>query len=193
MRRSLVCAGRLWTTLYIFENNLFTRELQPIDYNKEREIFVQCTLCKYNKTVSLKRFQSSNFVQYYKIKHLNIAYNVQTEAILTLRNSILIKIDFFNTESRKRTRTNTIIEFNEDEVYHKLLKFIIDNNLSFNIFNSDLFKDLLNYYNKSSPVINRWKIKNILEKTYNDYFTNFIYDLNQNIVSNGSISLSFDI
>ena len=179
--------------IYIFENNLFTREIQPIDYNKEREIFVQCTLCKYNKTVSLRRFQSSNFVQHYKIKHPNIAYNAQTEATLTLRNSIPTKTDFFNTKSRKRTRTNTIIEFNEDEAYHKLLKFIIDNNLSFNILNSDSFKDLLNYYNKSSPVINRWKIKNILEKTYNDYFTNFIYDLKQNIASNGTFSLSFDI
>lgn len=179
--------------IYIFENNLFTRELQPIDYNKEREIFVQCTLCKYNKTVTIKGFQSSNFVQHYKIKHPNIAYNVQTETTLTLRKSIPIKTDFFNTESRKRTRTNTIIEFNEDEAYHKLLKFIIDNNLSFNILNSNSFKDLLNYYNKASPVINRWKIKNILEKTYNDYFTTFIYDLKQNIVSNGSFSLTFDI
>ena len=106
---------KLSKDIYIFENNLFTREILPIDYNKEREILViQCTLCKYNKTVSLNGFQSSNFVQHYRNKHSNIVYNLKTEAILTLRNSIPTKPDFFNIESRKRNRTNTLIEFNEN-------------------------------------------------------------------------------
>ena len=66
----------IFKSIYIFENNLFIREFQSIDYNKEREIFIQYILCKYNKTVSLKGFQSLNFIQHYKIKHFNIVYNV---------------------------------------------------------------------------------------------------------------------
>jgi hypothetical protein len=64
-------------------------------------------------------------------------------------------------ESRKRLRTSTIIdsnstntEFNEEEAYNKILNFIISNNLSFNILNSESFTSLLNYYNRLSPTIN---------------------------------------
>jgi hypothetical protein len=73
---------QLSTRIYIFNNGLFTRELQPIDYNKERELFIQCTLYKYNKTVKIPDFQSSNFIQYYKNKHPAIAYNEKSEKTL---------------------------------------------------------------------------------------------------------------
>ncbi|KAI8622836.1 hypothetical protein F5Y19DRAFT_468980 [Xylariaceae sp. FL1651] len=70
-------------------------------------------------------------------------------------------------------RNNTIDDFNEDEAYNKILKFIIDNNISFNILDSDSFKDLLNYYNRLTPVINRKKIKVLLDKTYENAISNF--------------------
>ncbi|KAH6869903.1 hypothetical protein B0T10DRAFT_553575 [Thelonectria olida] len=50
-------------------------------------------------------------------------------------------------------------EFNEEEALKKILNFLIENNLSFNILNSSSFQELLNYYNKASPIMNRWKIK----------------------------------
>jgi hypothetical protein len=181
--------------IYIFDNGLFTRTLLNIDYNKDREMLIQCTTCFYNKTVSVKRFQSSNFVQHYKNKHATIAYNEKTENKLIKKNNLPSKTDFFNisTDSRKRIRADTIIDFNEENAYIKILNFIVENNLSFNILNSDSFKDLLNYYNKSTPIINRMKIKIILENTYKRYFSVFLQQIQQNIKNDGSFSLTFDI
>ncbi len=73
------------------------------------------------------------------------------------------------------------------------MNFIIEKNLSFNILNSDSFKDLLNYYNKFTPIINRHKIKTILKQTFNDYKLIFEQQLQNNIQNNGSFSLTFDI
>jgi hypothetical protein len=50
---------------------------------------------------------------------------------------------------RKRNRTNTNLNdvFNETEAYNKILNFIINNNLSFNIVDFNSFKSLLSYFN----------------------------------------------
>src|SRR6266511_3405931 len=53
------------SNIYIFKNGLFTRSLLNIDYNKEREMLIKCTICSYNKKTTIKGFQSSNFVHYY--------------------------------------------------------------------------------------------------------------------------------
>jgi len=148
------------STIYIFKNGLFSRSLLNIDINKEREILISCTICSYSKITTIKGFKSSNYVQHYKNKHPNIAYNEKTEKKLIKRANLLTKTDFFNisttSDSRKRQRTSTIIttsntefntEFNEEEAYNKILDFIITNNLSFNILNSELFSNLLTYYN----------------------------------------------
>src|SRR5216683_7319813 len=161
--------------IYIFKNKLFTRSLLPINYNKEREIKVVCTLCSYNKIVKLSGFQSSNFTIHYRKNHSTIAYNEESENRLKLIKieDISNKSSFFNnslnlSDSKKRARTNTINEFSEDEALFKILNFIIDNNLSFNILNKDSFKELLNYYNKASPIINSSKIRALLKDTYNN-------------------------
>ena len=86
-----------------------------------------------------------------------------------------------------------MIEFNDSEAYNKILNFIIENNLSFNTLESATFKDLLNYYNRLTPIINRKKIKLILEKTYNTEYINLLNDLRLNIESNGTFSLIFDL
>ena len=139
---------------------LFTRVLQPIDYAKERELLIQCTTYSYKKVERVAGFQSSNYVTHYKRKHPQIAYNKESAKTKLLKQNIPSTITSTTTDFfRKRLRTNTMIEFNEDEAYHKILTFIIENNLSFNILKSESFKDLLNYYNKSTPIINCWKIK----------------------------------
>jgi len=193
------------SSIYIFKNGLFTRSVLNIDVNKEREILISCTTCSYKKITTIKGFQSSNYVQHYKNKHPNIAYNEKTENKLIKRANLPLKTDFFNTtttsDSRKRQRTSTIItnntefnnEFNEEEAYDKILDFIISNNLSFNILNSESFNNLLTYYNRLSPVINRWKIKGILTNTYNTYLSNLNTELQRNILNKGLFSLTFDI
>ena len=187
-------------SVYIFQHGLFTRSLQPIDYTKEREILLQCTTCSYKKIEPIKRFQASNFARHYKLKHPNIAYNKASETTRKVKAISTTSVkDFFNkknlttTESRKRIRQNTITEFDENEAYTKILTFIVDNNLSFNILNSNSFKDLLNYYNKSILTINRHKIKTILNNTYNNILSTFNTQLQQNIESNGFFSLTLDI
>jgi hypothetical protein len=65
--------------IYIFDNGLFTRTLLNIDYNKDREILINCTICTYKKVTTIKGFQSSNYVQHYKNKHSEIAYNKASE------------------------------------------------------------------------------------------------------------------
>ena len=160
--------------IYIFKNGLFTRSLLNIDINKEREILVQCTSCVYKKVNTLNKFQSSNFVKHYRNKHPNIVYNKESEKSLKLKTDIPDKNTLFKQlESRNRNRTNTLINFNESEAYNKILNFIIQNNLSFNILNSNSFKDLLNYYNRLNPIINRKKFKIIFEKTYFEYLSIF--------------------
>jgi len=139
--------------IYILKMSLFTRVLQPIDYAKERKALIQCTTCSYKKAEKVAGFQSSNYVAHYKRKHPHIAYNKESEKTKLLKQNIpstatsTTTTDFF----RKRLQTNTMVEFNEDEAYHKIPTFIIKNNLSFNILNSESFKDLLSYYNKSTP------------------------------------------
>jgi hypothetical protein len=187
--------------IYIFQNNLFTRSLLPIDYNTERKILIQCTTCSYKKVENIKGFQASNFARHYKTKHKQIAYNKESEKDrqkkTALSNTVnTIRPDFFNItspESRKRTRNNTITEFDENQAYTKILTFIIENNLSFNILNSEYFKDLLSYYNKSTPVLNRWKIKTILEDKFNNYLSTFNDQLRRNVENNGLFSTTLDI
>ena len=69
---------------------------------------------------------------------------------MILEVNMLKASEFFGLTSRKRTRTNTIIEdhFNEDEACNKILSFIIANDLLFNILSSPSFKGLLSYFNK---------------------------------------------
>src|SRR6266566_4463937 len=180
--------------IYIFKNGLFTRSLLNIDINKEREILVKYISCVYKKVDILNKFQSSNFVKYYRNKHPNIAYNKEFEKSLKLKTDIPDKNTLFKQfESRNRNRTNILIDFNESEAYNKILNFIIQNNLSFNILNSNSFKDLLNYYNRLNPIINRKKFKIILEKTYFEYLSIFNQQIQQNIDNNGSFSITFDI
>ena len=187
------------TGIYIFDNGLYTRTLQPVDFTKERQILIKCALCNFNKITTIKGFQSSNYVQHYRNKHPTIAYNKATESTKTKLNNLPSTNDFFNisfttdTDSRKRARNNTLTDFNDDEAYNKILNFIIENNLSFNILNSSTFKDLLSYYNRLTPIINRKKIKLILDKNYNTELLNLINDIRRNIESNGTFSLIFDL
>ena len=76
--------------------------------------------------------------------------------------------------------------------------------------NSESLQDLLFYYNKliviyliiliiiliyirNSPIINRWKIKEILEKTFKISLISFNNSLELNIKTNGKFSVVFDI
>jgi len=182
--------------IYIFDNGLFIRTLLNIDYTKEREILIKCFQCSYNKITIIKGFQSSNYTQHYKNKHLTVVYNKATEATKIKIKDLPSKTDFFtnlNTDSRKRARNDILIEFNDNEAYNKILNFIIENNLSFNTFELVTFKDLLNYYNRLTPIINRKKIKLIFEKTYNTEYINLLNDLRLNIESNGIFSFIFDL
>jgi len=132
------------SSIYIFQNNLFIWSLLPLEYNIEWKILIQCTTCLYKKIESIKGFQVSNLARHYKTKHIHIAYNKGNEKerqkkTILLNSTKTTKSDFFNIispESRKRIRNNTITEFDDNEAYTKILTFIIENNLSFNILNS---------------------------------------------------------
>ena len=136
-------------------------------------MLIKCTTCSFQKIEKVAGFQSSNYTHHYKNKHPFITYNKDSEKTRQKRSNLVKKTDTISDSSdksdffnRKRLRTATITDFDQNEAYNKILNFIVSNNLSFNILESDLFKDLLNYYNKSSPVINRYKIRLILDKTF---------------------------
>ena len=97
--------------------------------------------------------------------------------------------------TRKRIRTNTILEdeFNEDESYNKIIQFIIENNLSLNILNSPSFTNLLTYFNRLTPVLNRWKINKVLNTTFANHLAILNSELQANIQTLGRFSLVFDI
>jgi hypothetical protein len=44
------------TDIYIFKAGLFTRSLLLIDFKKNRQIIVKCSLCSYNKVEYITRF-----------------------------------------------------------------------------------------------------------------------------------------
>ena len=52
--------------------------------------------------------------------------------------------------SIKRLRNIAFSDFNKDIAYAKILDFFINNNITFNVIESDSFKELLNYYNRYS-------------------------------------------
>ncbi|KAI0528380.1 hypothetical protein GGR58DRAFT_519093 [Xylaria digitata] len=115
---------------------------------EERQMLVQCTSCSYSKTVKVRRFQSSNFAKHYKIKHLHIAYNKKSEKTREKKNQITENPrSFFNLQTRKRPRNNTIFNTNVEKIINnKILNFIINNDLSFNILNSESFQDLILFF-----------------------------------------------
>ncbi|KAH6957701.1 hypothetical protein BKA56DRAFT_202435 [Ilyonectria sp. MPI-CAGE-AT-0026] len=61
------------------------------------------------------------------------------------------------------------------------------------MLNSNSFQDLLTYYNKASPIINRDKIKGILLDTFNNSLLQLNKQLEENISTFGTFSLTFDI
>jgi len=85
------------TGIYIFDNGLYTRILQPIINNTERKILIQCALCSFNKITQLKGFKSSNYVQHYQNKHPTVAYNKTTEKTKTKIQNIPSKNIGFTT------------------------------------------------------------------------------------------------
>jgi hypothetical protein len=72
-----------------------------------------------------------------------LLYNLYKVYLLTLileNNIVPQKNDFFNLQTRKQPRNYTITDINhEDIINNKILSFIINNNLSFNILNSESF------------------------------------------------------
>jgi hypothetical protein len=67
------------STIYIFQHQLFKRSLLPINIDKERQMLVECTTCKFKKIEQVKGFQASNYARHYRLKHPNIAYNKESE------------------------------------------------------------------------------------------------------------------
>lgn len=65
-----------------------------------------------------------------------------------IKNNNKTNNNIFELSARKRLRTNTNQEeFDENEFNNKLLNFIIENNLSFNMLNSESTQDLFKYLN----------------------------------------------
>ncbi len=115
-------------------------------------MLINCTTCTYKKVTIIKGFQSSNYIQQYKNKHSEIAYNKTIKKTKIKKQNLSLKTNFFNIsfiiiDNQKRIENDIIIDFNKNDAYNKILNFIIENNLSFNIFELTTFKDLLNYYN----------------------------------------------
>ncbi|KAL6807478.1 hypothetical protein V8C40DRAFT_259945, partial [Trichoderma camerunense] len=79
--------------IYIFQNNLFTRDLLPIKLGKDREMEIRCTSCKFKAIYQLKGFKSSNLARHYQSKHPLIAYNKESEKI---RKRSKLLFYFFN-------------------------------------------------------------------------------------------------
>jgi hypothetical protein len=79
-----------------------------------------------------------------------LLYNLYKVYLLTLilENDIVPqKNDFFNLQTQKQPRNYTITNINhKDIINNKILSFIIDNNLSFNILNSESFQDLIRFF-----------------------------------------------
>lgn len=84
-------------------------------------------------------------ITFFFFLHLYINISFKESEITDSNTSI------FDLQTRKRPRNNTIIDnkltFEEDEAYSRILNFLVDNNISFNVIGSKSFIDLLKYYN----------------------------------------------
>jgi len=96
------------------------------------------------RLTKIQRVQGKE-VSYIKFHYYYYYYsNINLETEVTTHSSS----DFFQPNLAKRSRSNIITDFNEEEGLLKVLTFIIENNISFNTLNSNLFQDLIKYYNK---------------------------------------------
>ncbi|RKF84207.1 hypothetical protein GcM1_138001 [Golovinomyces cichoracearum] len=131
---------------YIFKNGIFSRVLLLIILSQPRKLRLTCTTCKKESITKVEAFQSSYLVKHYRENHPSIAYNKETEKTkkkikFKITNILPTRSTFFN--SIKRARSSTLTDFTKEEAYNKIITYLIDDNLSFNILNSSPFKDLL--------------------------------------------------
>ena len=90
------------------------------------------------KEVSYIKFHYYYYYYYYYYSNINLGTEITTHS----------SSNFFRLNLAKRSRNNTITDFNKEEGLLKVLTFIIQNNILFNALNSNSFQDLIKYYNK---------------------------------------------
>jgi hypothetical protein len=98
--------------------------------------------------------------------------------------------NYFTTTNRSKKRL--IEPFNDIKFQKLVLNFILSNNLSFNITNSNSFKELLNYLKKDLLIINRHNLKELLDSLYIESFNNFINKLNIQNENKGFFSITLN-
>ena len=178
-------------SFYLFKDNLFTRELLPLNStnsNKNR-IKIDCTNCTYS-TLSSQPINTTNLKSHYKHKHRNLIHTISNiDNIEESSSSLDINSSFsttssssnsnlFNSTIRKRP---SFILFNKEEYRSFLLKFIINNNLPFRIVESNSFNNLLKFLKDDISTISKRSIKEDLDKLYNKEFNKIKKKLASNI------------
>jgi beta-N-acetylglucosaminidase len=154
------------------------------------------------KTISstINPFRSSNSTRHYHEKHPEIAISLLEEkekkTLVDLTSAVINKsnqtsIQPYLTFSNKRQRTS--YEYSNDEVFNKIISFLLQNNLAFRVVTSESFKDLLYYLDNKVPIINRKKIAikvGLLYKQQNEFLKT---QLLSHIDALGFISIQLDI
>ncbi|KAK0672243.1 ribonuclease H-like domain-containing protein, partial [Cercophora samala] len=183
--------------IYIFKNNLFTRTLCPIKPGEPRQMTLQCTTCNWKTTTKVDRFQASNYSRHYELKHLNIAFNTKSEATRKKKSEVVstTPANFFNPDTRKRPRTNTLPtpEFEEDEAYLRILAFLTENNVSFNAIGSPSFKAMIEYFNRGPFAISRAKATTLLSSTFDRFQAIINSQISEHKKQLGTFCLTFDL
>ena len=165
----------------MFKNNLFTRELLPLENytitnnKKLNRIKVSCTNCDYYTKLTWP-INTTNLRSHYLNKHKNLILedNNSNNNIDNLSTNSSSNLDInsttsntFNSTIRKRP---SFIFFDKIKYRELLLKFIINNNLLFSLLESPSFNSLLNYLKDNLPTISRRTIKKDLDLLYNIEF-----------------------
>ncbi|KFY61801.1 hypothetical protein V497_02726, partial [Pseudogymnoascus sp. VKM F-4516 (FW-969)] len=152
---------------YIFQQGLFSRELDPINENKARTVTIKCTQLYCKAIWKNQRIGSStsNYIKHYHNNHKAIPTNKgkeieegSSQASFSQQSSI---IEFYK-DSRKRGYSQV---FSEKELKRKIINFMISNNLSINCITSRSFRDLLLYAKQDEEIPSLYR-QNIIDSLY---------------------------
>ena len=188
----------------IFKNRLFNRELLAYKESKKCKIKINCTSCSFS-TILKWPINTTNLKRHYRNKHsslllesstINTTINNTNTSLNTSFTSTNIDSDSnIDISSNLSTSTSNIKKrssyalFSKEDYRRLLLNFIIANNLSFSIVDSNSFNNLLKYLKDDLIVISRRTLKEDLDLLYNNKVKEIKALLKEN---NSKFSLTLD-
>ncbi|CZT08587.1 uncharacterized protein RCO7_08132 [Rhynchosporium graminicola] len=184
----------------IFKKGLFSKTLEPPskDPTAPRLVTVKCFYKGCSKVFRGQRVNHTiiNYITHYKYNHR--AFNIQRVLISLEEDSrssssqATITQAFRSLRGTKRPASPIKEPFSSKKYKSLLIRFIIENNLSFRSISSTSFKELTLYLKKQSPLLYNKILHEYLKSIYKERKEIIQGELDLNIKEKGYFSLNLD-